>query len=176
MPIEYTDMDGSVSYMAQMGLGLKIPFTKYWSLTPAVRAGIVGSEDMLSGGILYNGTLTSDVSVPVGKWTLGMTNMAGLIRDYAVKVKGYEVDYSMKNQVFKNGVHARYDFNDKYAVAGGYNYTFYTGDKLFIDNYHDLELSFTRKMQGFISGVSLVGNYTFDKNYKAYRMGLRFSF
>ena len=176
MPLTYTDMEGSVSYMAQMGFGLKIPVMKYWNITPAVRAGAVGSADMLSGGILYTGTITSNVSVPAGPWTLGMTNMAGIIRDYSLKVKDYEVEYDLQNQVFKNGFNTRYDFNDKYAAGAAYSYTFYTGDKLFVDHYHEVELSATRKTEGFISGVSLVSQYTFSSNYKAYHLGLRFSF
>ena len=176
MPLSYTNMEGSESYMAQMGLGLKIPLMKYWNITPAVRGGATGSADMLSGGILYSGNITSDVTVPVGNWTIGMTNMAGIIHSYDLKVKDYEVAYDLKNQVFKNGVHVRYDFNEKYAVGASYDYTFYTGDKLYIDSYHNVELSATRKMEGFFSGVSLVSSYTFDSDYKAYHLGLRFSF
>lgn len=176
MPITYTDVEGSQSYMAQMGLGLKIPVMTYWNVTPAVRGGIVASPDMLSGSALYSGTLTSDVSVPVGNWTLGMTNMAGIIRSLDVSTDGYDMEYDMQNQVYKNGVHIRYDFNDKYAVGAAYDYTFYTGDKLYIDKYHYVEVSATRKTEGFISGVSLVSSYTFDSDYKAYHLGLRFSF
>ncbi|MBQ4471669.1 MAG: hypothetical protein II942_00260 [Alphaproteobacteria bacterium] len=176
MPFTYTTMEGSDSYMAQMGLGLKIPVMKYWNITPAARAGVVGSADMLSGGVLYSGTITSDVTVPFGNWTVGMTNMAGIIRDVSLAVGDYEVEYDMQNEVFKNGVHVRYDFNDKYAIGAAYDYTFYTGDKLYIDSYHTVELSATRKMEGFFSGVSLVSSYTFDSDYKAYHLGLRFSF
>jgi len=176
MPITYTNMEGSQSYMAQMGFGLKIPVATYWNVTPAIRGGVVSSSDMLSGSALYSGTLTSDVSVPVGNWTLGMTNMAGLIRSLDISVDGYDAEYDMQNQVYKNGVHVRYDFNDKYAVGAAYDYTFYTGDDLYIDKYHYVEVSATRKTEGFISGVSLVGSYTFDSNYKAYHLGLRLSF
>lgn len=176
MPLTYTDIDGSVSYMAQMGLGLKVPVAKYWDLIPAVRVGAVGSEDMLSGGILYNGSLTSDISVPVGKWTIGMTNMFGVIRDYSVKVDDYEVEYDLQNEVYKNGVHARYDFSKKYAVGGSYAYTFYTGSDLYIDKYHEVELSLLRRLDTFFSGVALVGNYTFGTDYKAYRLGVDFLF
>ena len=102
--------------------------------------------------------------------------MAGIIRDVSLAVGDYEVEYDMQNEVFKNGVHVRYDFNDKYAVGAAYDYTFYTGDKLYIDSYHTVELSATRKTEGFFSGVSLVSSYTFDSDYKAYHLGLRFSF
>ncbi len=176
MPLTWTEMEGSQSYMAQMGLGLKIPLTEYWNITPAARAGVVASADMLSGGVLYSGTLTSDVTVPVGNWAIGMTNMAGIIRDMSVSAGDYEVEYDLQNQVFKNGVHVRYDISDDYALGAAYDYTFYKGDKLYIDSYHNVELSATRKMDGLFSGVSLVSSYTFDSDYKAYHLGLRFSF
>lgn len=59
-----------------------------------------------------------------------------------------------QNQVYKNGVHMRYDFNDKYAVGAAYDYTFSTGDKMYIGSYHYMELSSIRKTEGFISEIS----------------------
>ena len=183
MPLTYVDMEGSVSYAAQLGLGLKIPVINNdsvkWNLIPAGRVGAIGSEDMLSGGVLYSGTVTSDLQIPVGKFTYGITNMVGYIRDYSLKVDDYEVEYDLQNNVFKNGVSVRWDFAEKWALNGSYAYTFYTGSELFIDDYHDTGVALVRKFEkgSFFSGMALVGNYAFGSNdYQAYRVGINLLF
>lgn len=183
MPLTYADMDGSVSYAAQLGLGLKIPVINNdkmsWNLIPAGRVGAIGSEDMLSGGILYSGTLTSDLQIPVGNFTYGLTNMVGYIRDYSLKVDDYEIEYDLQNTIFKNGVSVRWDFADKWALNGSYAYTFYSGSELFIDDYHDTGVALVRKFDkgSFFSGMALVGNYAFGSNdYQAYRLGINLLF
>lgn len=183
MPLTYADMDGSVSYAAQLGLGLKIPVINNnkmsWNLIPAGRVGAIGSEDMLSGGILYSGTLTSDLQIPVGNFTYGLTNMVGYIRDYSLKVDDYEIEYDLQNTIFKNGVSVRWDFADKWALNGSYAYTFYSGSELFIDDYHDTGVALVRKFDkgSFFSGMALVGNYAFGSNdYQAYRVGINLLF
>ena len=183
MPLTYADMDGSVSYAVQLGLGLKIPVINNdkmsWNLIPAGRVGAIGSEDMLSGGILYSGTLTSDLQIPVGNFTYGLTNMVGYIRDYSLKVDDYEIEYDLQNTIFKNGVSVRWDFADKWALNGSYAYTFYSGSELFIDDYHDTGVALVRKFDkgSFFSGMALVGNYAFGSNdYQAYRLGINLLF
>ena len=175
LPITYMDIAGSVSYAAQLGVSLRIPVMEYWRIIVGGRGGAIGSKDMLSGGALYGGTVTSNFQIPVGKWEFGMTNLFGMVRDFSLKVADYEIEYDLKNYAFKNGVNVGYNFTEKYSTMFDYSYTFYTGSKLFIDSYHEFQLSLTRKFTKgkFIEGVSLVANYSFDGDiYKAYRIGL----
>ena len=183
MPISYTNIDDSKAYSAQLGLAWAVPVVNNdkfrWIITPGVRSGVTGSKDMLSGGILYSGSLASHIEVPVNNWTFGMTNMIGYIKDVSLDVAGYEIDYELHNTVFKNGISARYDFSDDWALGTSYDYTFYEGSELFIDDYHDVNVSLIRKLdpKSFITGVALVGNYSFDDDdYYAYRLGVSFLF
>ena len=179
MPLTYMDIDGSISYAAQLGMSLNIPLTSYWNVILSGRAGAIGSEDMLSGGALFGGSVASNLKIPVGKWEFGMTNLAGIIKDFSLKVADYEIEYDLQNYAFKNGLSVAYNFTDKYSTMFEYNYTFYTGDKLFIDKYHELTLYLTRLFEkgSFVEGISLVGNYTFDGDiYKAYKVGFNILF
>lgn len=179
MPLTYMDIDGSVSYAAQLGLSLNIPCTSYWNLVVSGRAGAIGSEDMLSGGALFGGSVASNLKVPVEKWEFGMTNLAGIIKDFSLKVADYEIEYDLQNYAFKNGLSVAYNFTDKYSTMLEYNYTFYTGDDLFIDKYNEITFYLTRLFEkgSFVEGISLVGNYTFDGDiYKAYRIGFNILF
>ena len=179
MPLTYANLDGSKSYAAQVGLGLKVPLVQAthfkWNIVPAGRVGAIGSEDMISGGALYSGTLTNDMQVPVGPITFSITNMAGYIRDFSLKVADYEIEYDLENWVYKNGAQIRWDINSKWAINTAYSYTFYTGSDLFIDKYHDVGASLIYKFDegSFFSGVGLTGNYTFDgDDYYAYKAGI----
>ena len=179
MPLTYMDIDGSISYAAQLGMSLNIPLTNYWNVILGGRAGAIGSEDMLSGGALFGGSIASNLEIPVGNWKFGMTNLAGIVKDFSLKIADYEIEYDLQNYAFKNGLNIAYNFTDKYSTMFEYNYTFYTGDKLFIDKYHELTLYLTRlfEMGSFVEGISLVANYTFDGDiYKAYKVGFNILF
>lgn len=179
MPLTYMDIDGSVSYAAQLGMSLNIPLTSYWNVILGGRAGAIGSEDMLSGGALFGGSIASNLKIPVGNWEFGMTNLAGIIKDFSLKVADYEIEYDLQNYAFKNGLSVAYNFTDKYSTMLEYNYTFYTGDDLFIDKYNEITFYLTRLFEkgSFVEGISLVGNYTFDGDiYKAYKVGFNILF
>lgn len=179
MPLTYMDIDGSISYAAQLGMSLNIPLTNYWNVILGGRAGAIGSEDMLSGGALFGGSIASNLEIPVGNWKFGMTNLASIVKDFSLKIADYEIEYDLQNYAFKNGLNITYNFTDKYSTMFEYNYTFYTGDKLFIDKYHELTLYLTRLFEkgSFVEGISLVANYTFDGDiYKAYKVGFNILF
>ena len=179
MPLTYMDIDGSVSYAAQLGMSLNIPLTSYWNVILGGRAGAIGSEDMLSGGALFGGSIASNLEIPVGNWKFGMTNLASIVKDFSLKIADYEIEYDLQNYAFKNGLSVAYNFTDKYSTMLEYNYTFYTGDDLFIDKYNEITFYLTRLFEkgSFVEGISLVGNYTFDGDiYKAYRIGFNILF
>lgn len=134
---------------------------------------------MLSGGALFGGSIASNLEIPVGNWKFGMTNLASIVKDFSLKIADYEIEYDLQNYAFKNGLNIAYNFTDKYSTMFEYNYTFYTGDKLFIDKYHELTLYLTRLFEkgSFVEGISLVANYTFDGDiYKAYKVGFNILF
>ncbi len=179
MPISYSDNDGSKSYALQLGLGLEIPIiSNYWKLTPSAKVGATASEDMLSGGVLYSFSLTSNVRIPLNKFLLEVTNSAGIIKDYSVKVGDYEIEYDLKNEFYKNGLKLTYGLTEHVDIGANYAFTFFTGSKLYIDSYSDLGAFLTYKFSKdrFIDGLSLAGNYSFGDNYKAYGIGISILF
>ena len=173
LPLSYMDVDGSKSYSLQTGLSFVIPISKHWKLTPSARAGAIGSEDMLSGGVLYAGSLTSSLTIPINKFSIEIVNTAGIIKDYSLEVGEYEIEYDLKNNFFKNGLVVRYDLAKNYVFGVNYSNTFFTGSELYVDSYNDIGFSLTRKRgkDKFITAIALVGNYTFGDNYNAYRLG-----
>lgn len=179
MPLSYIDLDGSVTYAAQLGLSLQMPLYKdKWLLTASGRIGATASEDTLSGGFLYMASLTSSYTFNVKETSVTIINMYGHVQDYTLDVKGYDIEYGLKNDVFKNGIAVKQQLSSKTALTVfGYD-TRYSGSDLYIDAYDELGLSFTKYFSGdsFFTGIDITASYTFGDNYKAYRAGLAFLF
>lgn len=179
MPLSYIDLDGSVTYAAQLGLSLQMPLYKdKWLLTASGRIGATASEDTLSGGFLYMASLTSSYTFNVKETSVTIINMYGHVQDYTLDVKGYDIEYGLKNDVFKNGIAVKQQLSSKTALTVfGYD-TRYSGSDLYIDAYDELGLSFTKYFSGdsFFTGIDITASYTFGDNYKAYRAGVTFLF
>lgn len=179
LPLSYIDLDGSVTYAAQLGMSLQIPLYKdKWLLTASGRVGATASEDSLSGGILYMASVTSSYTFNIAETAVTIINMYGHIQDYTLDVKGYDIEYGLKNDVFKNGLAIKQKLSEKTALTVfGYD-TRYTGSDLYIDAYDEVGLSFTKyfSKDSFFTGIDLTASYTFGDNYKAYRAGLALLF
>lgn len=179
MPLSYIDLDGSVTYAAQLGVSLQIPlYADKWLVTVSGRAGATASEDMLSGGMLYMLSATSSYTFNIAETAVTIINMYGRIRDYTLDVKGYDIEYGLKNNVFKNGLAVKQKLSKKTALTVfGYD-TRYTGSDLYIDAYDEVGLGFTKyfSRDSFFTGIDLTASYTFGDNYKAYRAGVAFLF
>lgn len=180
LPLSYVNMDDSKTYGAQLGTTLQIPFVqtndigfvRSWHLLPSVRAGITGSEDSLSGGVLYMGSVTSKLIFNLSNdWELEILNMGGIVRDYALDVKGYDIEYNIRNNFFKNGIRLNYQIAEKYHTDLFFYDTQYTGSDLYIDQYDEVGFSVTRDFDknGTFTGISFTASYTYGKHYDAYR-------
>lgn len=179
MPLSYIDMDGSITYAAQFGVNLQIPLYKdKWLLTASGRVGATASEDSLSGGFLYMGSATSSYTFNISDTSVTIINMYGHIRDYTLDVDGYNIEYGLKNDVFKNGIAIKQKINQKTALTiFGYD-TRFTGTDLYIDQYDEIGLNFSKTFYSgnFFTGIDLRISYVFGENYKAYRAGLALLF
>lgn len=104
MPITYCNVEGSKGYSTSLGLGLRYPILENWTITPAVRAGAVGSVDMGSAAILYSASLVSNLNIYVGDFIFTLGNMATYFKSESIDADDYSVDYDLQNTMTKNGV------------------------------------------------------------------------
>ena len=174
LPLSYIDMEGSKTYAAQIGASLQVPVYKdKWLVTFSARVGATASEDTLSGGLLYMGTVTSRFTQDLGNTRLTLINMFGHVQDYTLDVEQYNIEYGLKNNVFKNGLEIRQKLSEKTALTVfGYD-TRYTGSDLYVDSYDEVGARFTLyfSKDSFFTGLDLTGSYTFGKHYTAYNVG-----
>ena len=145
-PIAYYETNGSKAYQASIGAALQIPISENFSLTPAIRTGIVASKDLGAAANINSLSLTSIYHKKWDKMNVRFSNMLGTIQTKGMKSNGVDIDYSLKNQVIKNGVAV--ELPSGINLAGkrtsweaSIANTYLTGDELYINNYYDLALS-----------------------------------
>lgn len=173
LPLAYTDTGGSKTATASFGLGLTFPMAKRWSLTPAIRAGAVGSPDMASAAVIYSGSLTSNYDMYWNGVKVSIGNMGGYFKTVPLKYRDYEIDYDLSNVVLKNGLGAegsagfslgKHAFSWQASVAN----TLFLGDALFVDNYWDFGVSLGSRnvpnSQGLWNHVRVGFTYTVGNN------------
>lgn len=180
VPLTYIDTDGSSAYAVQAGLSVQIPLYKdKWTVTAAGRAGATASSDMLSGGILYMGSATSNLSFDLtGTTRLTITNMYARVQDYKAKTGDFEIDYDLRNNVLKNGAAIRQTIGTDYALTVfGYN-TKYTGSKLYIDEYNEGGFRLTKFLSGktAVAGWDVMFSAAKGDNYEAFRAAVSLLF
>lgn len=105
LPLTYVNSEGAKSASGSLGLGLRVPLLPDWSLTPGVRAGIAGSSDLGSAGLIYSGSLTSNYRFHA-PWAIegDIGDMIAYYSTDSISVGSYDVGYDLKNTVFRNGV------------------------------------------------------------------------
>ncbi|PWR01190.1 hypothetical protein DKT77_18720 [Meridianimarinicoccus roseus] len=149
LPLTYVETNGSQSAAASLGIGMRVPITTRWTLTPMVRAGATGSVDLGSLAALYSGSLSSSYRFNVGQTEVNIGNMLSYISTTGLSdtVDDFDVDYDLQNSVTRNGI----------GVSGPLAYKLFGadttweasvvntqifGDAVYIDNYTDIAVSF----------------------------------
>lgn len=148
LPLTYTETNGAESVSAALGVGMRLPVTTNWSLTPSIRLGAVGSADLGSLAVLYGANLASRYEFGLGATEVTIGNMLSYIAATGASrtVDDFEIDYDLQNTVSRNGlgVSGPLDFElfglpTTWALDVVNTRIF--GDDVFIDDYTDIALS-----------------------------------
>ncbi|UEM19286.1 hypothetical protein JL100_019600 [Skermanella mucosa] len=158
LPVNWIRTGESDSLSGSLGIGVRVPLTDSWSLTPAVRAGVAGSIDMGAAAVVYSGSLTSDFRWDWGGWRFGLGNMAGVYRATGVSVGDYDIDYDLTNVILRNGVSVSRDLTDSVAplsVTASFVDSRYLGDDLFVEAFDEVTVSLAK--------AATAGRFRFDR-------------
>ncbi len=188
IPLSYSDVDGSELYSAQVGVTVKFnlhsgkdgDIISEWAIAPGVRVGVAGSVDMISGGVLYSGTLSNLLRFKTSEnTTLSMTNMYGRFSDYTLDIDGYDVDYDIQANAFVNGLDFKYQFSPVTSARVFATNTTFNGTDLYIDSYNEAGFAIGwnnenkdamfEQLTGFVS-------YGWGDNYEAFKLGVEINF
>jgi hypothetical protein len=131
-----------------------------WQVTPAVQGGAVGSQDLVSGGLLYGAQIDSSFSYNIHGFTFTLADNAGYDRGANLDISGYHFDTHVNQWIFKNGLQVSKSWGNFFIDAGG-SWTDFA-DAAYVDGYFTPEVGL-----GFKFGrdhscglrVGFVGNY-----------------
>jgi hypothetical protein len=110
-PLNFTRIEGADQYRVGMQLGVAMLLVKrtkdqpwMWQLTPSGGGSVAGSLDMVAGGVLASGGLTSYTSYRWNDWEFSMGNHVSFHEGVSVKAGDYSFDPQVSQQIVKNGI------------------------------------------------------------------------
>lgn len=183
-PISYSQVEQAKTYSLALGLGYTHVFIRnphvVWALTPSVYAGAVGSVDLGSGTLLYDGALASRVLIPYGAFTYGITNDLSYLKTAKVKIGDVETPYDMKNVLTSNGFDVTYHLHKNFSVGGFYTMTnVLSGIDWYVNSYNEVGFKLaklTDYKSAMYDHMTLSAGYLFGKHgYKGGSLTLGFN-
>ena len=111
VPLNYTEIEGAKIFSAGLTLALPVkiilpgdnqPWS--WQLTPSGGAIASASEDMLAGGAIGQGGISSMLTYDFGKFSLTMGNFFGCFEGIPITVSGDTFNPDVSQQITKNGL------------------------------------------------------------------------
>jgi hypothetical protein len=182
LPVNWIRTGDSDSLSGSLGVGVRLPVTDWWSLTPGIRAGVAGSIDLGAAAIVYAGSLTSDIRWDWNGWKFGLGNMAGVYRATGVSVGDYDVDYDLTNVLLRNGLSVSRDLTDgpnPIQATASFVDSHYLGDDLFVEHFDEVSLSLSKRGDGGrfqFDRIELGVTYGFGDDYKRVMGNLKLRF
>ncbi|MCB1905909.1 MAG: hypothetical protein KDH15_00945 [Rhodocyclaceae bacterium] len=144
MPITIADSEGAKAYSFSLGVGYRFPINEAWTLTPAVRYGLTGSEDFATVAGVASATLASTYALRFEHFDMAIGNMIGYYTTTKIDAGDYSFDPDIHNTVLRNGV-----MLSQPVTLGGKRLAFeyslidtrYLGTEIYVDNTQELGIT-----------------------------------
>jgi hypothetical protein len=169
-PLRYEKLRSADVYMGGEIVGLPITVLPgregplNWTITPAGHAGIAGSQDLVSGGIMYGGQVTSSFSITIHGFTLTMANQAGYYHGADIDIAGYDFNTPLNQWIYKNGLQLTKSFGSFFIDASG-TWTDFSHD-VYVKSYFTPQLGLGFKFgRDGDSGLRVGYSGSFGSNY-----------
>lgn len=169
IPVLTTIQTGNArTYQANSSLGLGIPlYKKFWSITPMLSVGAVGSQDQGAASMMRGMSLTNKLHTEIEGWALSLGTMLARYNTEPITINGYTSNPNIANNLLKNSIVLGLpiknysDYNAELNVTN----TRYYGTDLFIDNAMDYGIGFIKNNHGSKTNNEV----RFDIKYFSYR-------
>ena len=144
LPVTVIETAGAKSYTGSFGVAYRLPLSRAWTLTPALRYGFSGSEDLAAAAALYGGSISSNYVLRLNGFDLAIGNMVGFYQSGKLKVGDYSVNPNIHSTVLRNGVllSQPVSFGGR-AMSLEYSLidTRYLGSRIYADNTQEIGVS-----------------------------------
>lgn len=142
-PFGYRDIEGSETFYVGTQIGLPIRLTAemsddhpwFWQVTPYGLLAGGGSQDQLSGGLVFGGGVVNLVGVRIGDFTVHTAQQAVGYGGTPIEVGGYRFETDLSQTLVRANIGATYGgLGESAYVTGGIAYTQFL-DNAAVDNY-----------------------------------------
>lgn len=184
-PFTYNRNGGASSIYSSLGLGLRMPVTDDWSVTPTFRMGSGGSLDLACSGTFISTGLISVYNLSVCDFVLSLTNYAGYITSTNFWLTGVNFNYHLQNYIFKNGLSITsckgYSVcNRPIYLKVAFEDSYFAGKRLYIRHFDEVSVALiTTHVLPHLDYdcLSLGFGYQFgEKSYKGYTLNIVYQF
>ena len=169
LPLNYTTVDGAQAFRAGLQLAMPMLIVNrnlaedqpwLWQVTPTGSFQFAGSFDMVGGGALAAGGLTSFLCYDFGKFELSMGNQFSFFESVAMNLGDYDFDPDVSDQIVKNGLKVGVRLGQHwYAEAYGLD-TELLGNESFYSRYATFGAGFGFRANTKKKAYLMVGAYT----------------
>jgi hypothetical protein len=124
-PLRYESLHSADIFMGGEVVGLPINLIPArggwltWTVTPAVQAGLGGSQDFVSGGLIYGAQIDSSLSANWAGFTLTLADSASYDHGADIDIGGYDFNTHVNQWIFKNGLQLSKAFGSFFVDASG---------------------------------------------------------
>ncbi|MDR3322998.1 MAG: hypothetical protein LBS89_02205 [Zoogloeaceae bacterium] len=164
LPVTVIETDGAKSYTGSLGVAYRLPITRAWTLTPAIRYGFSGSADLATAAALSGGSVSSNYVLRLNGFDLAIGNMVGYYQTTKFKAGDYSVNPHVRSTVLRNGLMVSQPVTvGGRAMSLEYSLidTRYLGTKIYVDNTQEI-------------GVSLGTNRSIASAHSHLRAGMKY--
>ncbi len=125
LPLNYTLIEGTDQFRVGGQVGVAMLLMKrskdqpwLWQVTPHGGALVSGSLDLLAGGVLMSGGVTSYLSYRWHEWEFSMGNHVSFHEGLSVTVDEYAFDPDVSQQILKNGIKVGRSLGKRWYAEG----------------------------------------------------------
>jgi hypothetical protein len=181
LPVSRTEVQGSNSYYAGVGLAYRLPMNDAWTLTPSGNYAVTGSKDLGSMAQMASASLTSAYVFELSSMDLTIGNMVGYYKTLKFSHDGYSYDPGIANTVFRNGLMLSSPltlFGKAMSIEYAAIDTRFTGSELYLNNYHELSVTLgtNRSASSARSFLRAGASYLFSPKSKGLTLNLGYWF
>lgn len=184
-PLSFNITGGAYSLIGSLGVGLQLPLTSQWLVTPLVRVGAGGSLDLCTAGDFFSTGLTSTYNYPWNSFVFSLCNYAAYLTNANLWLSGVNFNYHLQSYVFKNGLTITsckgltvYKRPLNYNIS--YVNTYFTKHRLYIRDYHEVSASLiAERLNPYLCYDNLSLGFTYQwgqQNFKGYNLYLDYRF
>lgn len=181
LPLTYSDVGGSKSVQAGLGVAYRLPMSDQWTLTPNIKYSAVGSADLATVAGLYSASLSSTYIFSLKGFDLAIGNMLGIYKTGKFSSGDYAFNPGVTTYGMRNGIMLLQPVTisgNKLSLEYSFIDTRYFGDKPFADNSQEINITLGTNKSAYSarSFLRAGAGYVHSKSGNSWKLNLGYWF